>query len=57
MSGKRKTGPEYTKEQLAASGRYRDKRDLVCALLKSGRRYSLQEADAEMGKYEKGAVK
>lgn len=57
MSGKRKTGPEYTKEQLAASGRYRDKRDLVCALLKGGRRYSLREADAEMGKYEKGAVK
>lgn len=46
----------YTREQLAASERYKGRRDLVTALLESGKEYSLQEVDAELEKYKKGKV-
>lgn len=47
----------YTREQLAASERYKDRRDLVMALLDEKTEYSLQEVDAALDKYRKGKVK
>lgn len=47
----------YTKEQLAASRRYADRRDLISALLEDGRSYTTDEVDALIKKYLKGKVK
>lgn len=47
----------YTREQLAASERYKGQRDMVMALLEADREYSLQEVDAELEKYKKGKVR
>lgn len=47
----------YTKEQLIASQRYADKRDLLEALLDDGKKYSLSDADSKIEKYMKGEVK
>jgi len=46
----------YTKEQLAASKRYANRRDLIRALLEDGKAYTLKEADALIEKYMKGKV-
>lgn len=56
---KKKEAPPalYTREQLAASERYKDRRDLVMALLDEKTEYSLQEVDAALDKYRKGKVK
>lgn len=47
----------YTKEQLASSKRYANRRDLLSALLESGKTYTLTEVDALINKFMKGAVK
>ena len=47
----------YTKEQLAGSKRYANRRDLLSALLESGKTYTLTEVDALINKFTKGAVK
>ncbi len=47
----------YTKEQLIASQRYADKRDLLEALLDDDKKYSLSDADSKIEKYMKGEVK
>ena len=47
----------YTKEQLAASKRYANRRDLIRALLDSGKRYTLDEVDRLIESYMKGQVK
>ena len=47
----------YTKEQLVASRRYADRRDLISALLEDGRSYTTDEVDALKKKYLKGKVK
>ncbi len=54
-----KTVPEavYTREQIVSSQRYATRRDLVHALLESGRTYTLAEVDARIEKFRKGAVK
>lgn len=46
----------YTKEQIAASQRYANRRDLIRALLEDGKTYTLKEADALIEKYMKGKV-
>lgn len=46
----------YTKEQLAASKRYANRRDLIQALLEDGKAYALKEADALIEQYMKGKV-
>lgn len=46
----------YTKEHLAASKRYANRRDLIRALLEDGKAYTLKEADALIEKYMKGKV-
>lgn len=47
----------FTKEQLAASKRYAKRRDLIRALLDSGKRYTLDEVDRLIESYMKGQVK
>lgn len=46
----------YTKEQLAASKRYANRRDLIRALLEDGKAYALKEVDALIEQYMKGKV-
>lgn len=53
----KETATGYTKEQLSGSGRYREKRDLVEALLNPGRTYTMAEADEVISSYMKGKVK
>lgn len=48
---------KYTKSQLAEAGRYREKRDLVEALLEPGRTYTMAETDEIISNYMKGRVK
>lgn len=62
MSSEKKAEKEavtvkYTKEQLLASERYRNRRDLVSALLIDGEMYSLEEAEQIMGNFLKGRVR
>ena len=53
----KKTEPTYTKDQVAASKRYANRRDLVSVLLEDGKAYTLDEVDALINKFMKGAVK
>ena len=55
-AGAQAVGATYTKEQLAASKRYANRRDLIRALLEDGKAYTLKEADALIEKYMKGKV-
>lgn len=48
---------KYTKEQLIGSERYRNRRDLLGALLKDGEVYTLHDADTLLSNYMKGKVK
>lgn len=47
----------FRKEQIAASRRYREKRDLIEALLVDGKNYSLEQVENLLDKYAKGMVK
>jgi len=49
--------PKFCKEQIATSGRYRDQRDLVCALLDDGETYTHETVDRLIEQYKKGLVK
>ncbi len=55
--GKERPGNRYSKEQVLSSSRYRCCRDLVQALLKEDRKYSLEEVERMMMDYRKGKVK
>lgn len=46
----------YTKEQLAASKRYANRRDIISALLVDGKTYTLNEVDELIEKFMKGKV-
>ena len=46
----------YTVAQLATSKRYANRRDLIRALLDSGKRYTLDEVDRLIESYMKGQV-
>lgn len=50
-------GPLFSKEQIAASERYRDHRDLVVALLNEEEKYTYETVDKLIEKYKKGQVK
>ena len=47
----------YKKEQLVASKRYANRRDIIMALLEDGKAYTLNEVDGLIEKYMKGKVK
>lgn len=49
--------PRHTREQLMASKRYANRRDLISALLEPGKTYTLDEVDALIEKFKKGKVK
>ena len=48
---------KYKKQELLKAERYRERKDLVGALLKDCREYSLEEVDAVIDKFVKGKVK
>lgn len=48
---------KFTAEQMLASERYRGKRDLVSALLNTGRTYTIAEVDQMISQAMKGRVR
>lgn len=48
---------KFTKSQILKSKRYRDRVDLINALLKDDVKYSLEEVDKMIDKFMKKAVK
>lgn len=62
MSTKKEVAAErrpsvFTKQQLLTASKYRDKRDLLEALLENDRTYSFREVDEAIDTYMKGQVK
>ncbi len=56
MAEKKTKEAAFTKEQLAASERYKDKRDLINALLDGKNLFTIKQTDALIEKYLKGKV-
>lgn len=50
-------GSRFTREQLTASIRFRDRQDLLHALLSPGETYSIADVEQMIDKYGKGKVK
>lgn len=50
-------GECFTRRALMSSARYQDKKDLVRALLKEDRKYTVSETDEMIEKFRKGKVK
>lgn len=48
---------EFSKEQILASAKYRNNRDLVDAILDEKKRYTIENVDSLVEKYMKGEVK
>ena len=48
---------EFSKEQIVAAAKYRDKRDLVDAILDDKKKYTFETVDNLIEKYMKGQVK
>ncbi len=46
----------YTKEQLLASTKYANRRDVISALLDDGKTYTLDKVDALIDQFMKGKV-
>ncbi len=53
----REKGKRFSKEQLIASERFRERRDIVDALLENGRQYTVKDVEEAIGRYMKGRVK
>ena len=47
---------DFTKEKLLTFKRYKNRRDLLTALLDDNRRYTIKEADAAIENFMKGGV-
>lgn len=47
----------FTKEQIAESQRYADRKDLVNAVLADGKKYTFQDVEKTIENYLKGKVK
>ncbi len=47
----------FTKEQIAASQRYADRKDLVNAVLADGKKYTFRDVEKTIENYLKGKVK
>ncbi len=48
---------KFSKEQLLLSERFRERRDMIAALLHDGEQYTIKEAEERMEQYRKGKVK
>lgn len=51
------TEQKFSKEQILASARYANRRDLVDALLDKDKSYTIETVDNMIEKYKKGQVK
>lgn len=49
--------PLFSKSQIVSCGRYRDRRDLVDALLDDSKKYTKEQVDRLIGEFMKGKVK
>ena len=49
--------PQFSKEQIVASEKYRNQMDLVDALLEKDKKYTIATVDNLIEKYKKGQVK
>ena len=47
----------FTKEQILASKKYKNRRDVLGAILKDGASYTLEQVDSLLEKFMKGKVK
>lgn len=56
-SGTEKKENRFSKQQLLASKRFRDRRDILETILADGKQYTVNEAKELMEKYMKGKVK
>ncbi len=52
-----KMEPRFLKEQLLASKRFQDRRDIVDALLEDGKLYTVATVEEKIENYRKGKVK
>lgn len=57
MKQTKQTEQKFKKCELLKAEQYREKRDLLNALLADGQEYTLSEADAAIEKFMKGKVK
>lgn len=48
---------EFSKEQILASAKYRNNKDLVDAILDEKKKYTIESVDSLVEKYMKGKVK
>ena len=48
---------KFSKEQLIASSRFRDRRDILEALLETGKLYTVKAVEEKIESYMKGKVK
>ncbi len=55
-NGQKKEKAVYAKEQILASKRFRNRSDLLDALLEEGKSYTLEEAEKRIETYLKGRV-
>lgn len=53
----KQTEQRFSKEQILASGKYVNRRDLVDALLEEEKSYTFETVDDMIEKYKKGRVK
>lgn len=54
---KTKQEPMFTKEQILASNKYANKRDILNALLRDDEVYTIEKIDSLIKKFMKGKVK
>lgn len=52
-----KTKPKFSKSQLVSSDKYRNRRDLVDALLNDDEKYTMEQVDKMIENFMKGKVK
>lgn len=52
----RRSENKFTKNQLVSSARFRNRRDMLEALLDEGKIYTIKEAEEKIEKYRKGKV-
>lgn len=53
----KKTKNLFSKEQLLASERFQDRKDLLNVLLSADKQYTIEEVEQKMEQYKKGEVK
>lgn len=53
----RKAENKFSKEQLIASSRFRERRDILEALLETGKLYTVKTVEEKIESYMKGKVK